>query len=367
MAKIVLFSDVHAHTFSALATVLPNGLNSRLADVVSCIDQIREYAVNIDADLVLFGGDLFHTRKQIPVQALNAAFSAMTMFSVHKIPILMIPGNHDQADREGTEHSLFAFTSFLEVAHTPGWYQMRGKDSSNEYSIMAVPYTENLEHLRDVVQKPAPPTNQPKIFLGHLGIQGAKVGADFVYTNPNDPTAADLNPEAFDAGFLGHYHMPQSLADAPHFQYIGAPLQHNWGDRGQERGFMVYDTDTGDVDHIPLKAPTFNLLKSREAKKLSPGDMKNNFVRIIDSKKWSEDAAEDYRTQVEARSVEIVIPPKKSVDMNQRIDLPTDLAPQDIISRYVSSGHVDVEKLDEDYLVSLGQEIFQEAEAIESA
>ena len=107
MSKIVIFSDCHVHTFSANSTVLPNGLNSRLADAVGCINQVHQHAVNIDADLVLFGGDMFHIRKQVPVQAFNSVFTAMSMFSVSKIPVFMIHGNHDQADRDGKFHSIY--------------------------------------------------------------------------------------------------------------------------------------------------------------------------------------------------------------------------------------------------------------------
>jgi DNA repair exonuclease SbcCD nuclease subunit len=360
MTKIALFSDAHAHTFAPYATILPNGMNSRLADVVSCIDQIHDYCAANGIDLVLFGGDMFHTRRQIPVQALNAVYNSMARFAASGIPVFMIDGNHDQSDREGKTHSLYTFQTFLEVADGPGWYLMEGK-SGTPYSIMAVPYTEDVEHLRDVVNEPCPDKGAPTLFLGHLGVQGAKVGADFVYTNPHDPTIHDLNPTAFDVGFLGHYHLHQILAGADNFRYIGAPLHHNWGDAGQYRGFLVYDTDSGQCEALSLDSSKFVRITRSLYDNLKTDAMKGHYVAVEDDRAWSDDEREDARLRLKARSFEIRQVETKQSHF-QRIDLPSELSYEDIVSSYVTSGRTNTDDLDDEYLISLGKEIMKEVQ-----
>ncbi len=56
----------------------------------------------------------------------------------------------------------------------------------------------------------------------------------------------------YDLVLLGHYHKPQEIigADTKLF-YVGSPIQLDWGEKGDEKRFLVVDTDTLDVQSIP--------------------------------------------------------------------------------------------------------------------
>lgn len=348
--NIVLFSDLHAHPFRPYATILPNGMNSRLADAISCVQQVLGVAVGADADLVLFGGDLFHARRTINVAAFNATYEAMAAFLVQGIPLAMIHGNHDQADKAGEEHSIHAFRTFATVVDQPGWQVVTGK-SGEQYSLLGVPYSENLAHVRDAVREPGPRGH--KLLLAHLGVQGADLGADFVYENPHDATLADLNVDAFDACFLGHYHKHQQLAER--CWYIGAPLQHTWGDRDQWRGCLIYDTETKDIQRVGLQAPRFEVM--REGQPVPPEDC---YLRVEDDRPWPDDRREEQRLQWKARSLEIVPAKNGATAAGPRLDLAPSMSSQDMLERYILSGVQLAEGLDEQYLLQMGQEILAE-------
>ena len=362
--RVALFSDLHAHPFKPYATILENGMNSRLSDAVACINQLLVYCIANDVDLVLFGGDLFHVRRTINVAAFNAVYEEMSKFAVHGIPLVLIHGNHDQADKRGSQHSIHAFRTFCNVVDDPGWLVVRGK-SGEPCAIMAIPYMENVAHLRDLVQEPCPVAKTPKILLGHLGIQGAKVGADFVYTNPHDADANDLNYKAFDAVYLGHYHQHQPVAF--NAWYIGAALQHNWGDRDQWRGFLVYDTKLRTHERLTLSAPQFVECEESWFHKRfhndDHGPFQDNYVRVIDNTnaEWLEDEREEMRTQIGARSLELV-PPKTAIvrAKSARIEVDPSMSFSDLLRRYVSSGMHATGGLDEDYLLQIGQDILEE-------
>jgi DNA repair exonuclease SbcCD nuclease subunit len=362
--KIVVFSDLHAHPFKPYATVLENGMNSRLADAIGCIEQIHEYVKANDIELVLFGGDMFHVRRTINVMAFNAVYEAMAQLRMSGVPVVLIHGNHDQADRHGEEHSIHAFRTFSTVVDKPGWQVVAGK-SGDPLALMAVPYTENVEHLRSVVKEACPADQVPRILLGHLGIQGAVVGSDFVYTNPHDATIADLHLDRYDAAFLGHYHQHQQLAD--NCWYVGAPLQHNWGDRNQWRGFVEYDTDTGEIKQHSLEAPRFVQvpIADLEGGSAAGAEMlcKGNFVRIVDAMPWDEAKRSSTRTQLGARSLE-VIPPKNGVQPSSgegpRLEMTPGMSFQDMLRTYVHAGVQHADGLDTDYLIQLGAEVLEE-------
>jgi DNA repair exonuclease SbcCD nuclease subunit len=360
MAKIILFSDLHAHAFKPYATILPNGLNSRLADTVNCIAQIYDYAKSISADAVLFGGDLFHIRKTISVAAFNAVYEQMAKFSFSKIPVAMIHGNHDQADREGNTHSIHAFRTFLHVIDKPCWYPLVCRSGEIIY-LLGVPYIENIPQLQELTHSSCPNPDASRLLLGHLGIQGARIGADFVYTNPHDATVEDLNATAFDAVFLGHYHSYQQLAS--NAWYIGAPLHHNWGDRNDTRGFIVYDTDTKQHQHVPLKFPKFVELTEFDLSTTCT-DAVDGFVRLVSDAKWTEKDHDALRTKLGARSLEISTKKSSKVFENHapRIAVNPADSSDDILEKYVLSGLGTMDGLDEGYLIQLGREILTEVE-----
>jgi DNA repair exonuclease SbcCD nuclease subunit len=365
MAKILLFSDIHSHPFKAYATINAEGMNSRLADAISCINQIYEYAVANDADVVLFGGDMFHVRKHINVTAFNAVYVGMSQFSVSKIPVLLIPGNHDQCDKEGHDHSIYAFRTFLEVADKPGWYELRGK-SGKLYDICAIPYCDDVEMIHGLVNG-RPRTLHTTLLLGHLGVQGAKVGADFVYTNPRDPTVVDLNCSYFDACFLGHYHEHQQLA--PNCWYIGAPLQHTWGDTGQQRGFLEYDTDTGAIQKILLQSPKFVLLSDHDAQLALAGhhtfpDGRDGFVRVVSDRSWLDADLEKLQECLGSRTIEVIPPKLYSLETQPaRMNIDISMSLTEMLDSFVKSGLAEMEGLDEDYLLDLGRSIIREIES----
>lgn len=356
MGKVAIFTDLHAHPFRAYAQVLPGGQNSRLAHALACIDQVRVACAEREVDLVLFGGDMFHVRKNIPVQAFNAVYDEMARFAEDKLPVLAIHGNHDQADRLGADHSIYAFRSFLTVVDQPHWVQIRGR-SGSMYSILAIPYTEDVDHLRKVVgTKMLTVKSTPRILLGHLGLQGAKVGADFVYVNAADPTVGDLGLQNYDAGFLGHYHLHQKVADK--LWYVGAPLQHNWGDRGQVRGFMIYDTDTGAAEHIPLRAPRFVQIHDDDLG--LPLDIEGCFVRVVSRREWSPEERLELASAHNLLSLELVHEDEEAPVVGPRLVVEPGMARQDVLRAYVESGLAPTGDLDEEFLLKVGAEILQE-------
>lgn len=48
--------------------------------------------------------------------------------------------------------------------------------------------------------------------------------------------------------FSGHFHLHQTLPGQ--FVYVGSPLQFNFGDAGDERGIVIYDTESDTFRHI---------------------------------------------------------------------------------------------------------------------
>jgi DNA repair exonuclease SbcCD nuclease subunit len=367
MSKILIFSDLHAHPFKPYATLLESGVNSRLQDAVNIVKQIRHIAETAGVDMVLFGGDMFHVRKNIPVAAFNMLYQEMAQFSLLKIPVVMIHGNHDQADRFGEEYSIYAFGAFATVIDKPGWVSVNTAAGDRRIGVLGVPYLEDLDQLRAAVDQPAPSDIDHKIFLGHFGVQGAMLGADFVYQGQYDAKVEDFAPARFDASFLGHFHLYQKLpGNNAHF--IGAPMHHTWGDKGQTRGCLLYDTDTMLHEQIRLTAPQFIELTEEDVEEAdahgAPPCSEDNYVKIFSDHKWTESQREEMRKHFGWRSLEFV-PPKtpKSKTAGPRLAVEPTMGAQDVVSTYVQSGVVSTDGYDEGYLLQLASDVMQEVES----
>lgn len=352
--KIAVFADVHVHPFKNYSTVLSNGLNSRVQDSVSCMKQIFDYCKKNKIKEVLFAGDMFHTRKSVTVQALKAVYDIVAE-ACCDMNVRMIHGNHDQADREGNDHSLHTFRDICTIVDKPSWIHTNSTET--DIFICAVPYVEDVSTIRELIKSHKVEENQTRIFLGHFGLKYAKIGADFVYEDPHDADINDLSPTLFDVGFLGHFHMHQNLGH--NFYYVGSPLQHTWGDVGQDRGFMVYDTDTKHADFISLVSPRFVRFDSVA----NVSNCQDCFVQIIDTRVWSDDEKEDFRQQIKARTLEIIpLPEEKDLQPGPRIDFQPGMSYQDIVEKYVKSGVQSCEGLNESYLTKLGLEFLLESD-----
>lgn len=348
MTKVAFFSDLHGHPFQPYATILSNGMNSRLYDAVFCLAQIRHYCIVNNIKTVLFGGDLFHVRRTINVSAFNAVYEELSEFRHYGINVFLIHGNHDQANKDGDVHSLKALKDISRVISDPGWVRV-----AEGVNVLCVPYLEDVEALREIVKFPEMCKADHKLFLGHFGIQGAQVGADFVYAGPHDPKVEDLCCETFDRVYLGHYHIHQQVADNGY--YIGATLAHNWGDKNQTRGFLVYDTEARDHEFIELKSPKFVEL-DHSAEAYAGGD---DFVRIVDTyDKWDKQRVANAKAEWGCRSLE-TIKPKQLVIPQQRIDVSSNSGFSEIVDKYVKSQTLDGD-LDDNYLKALGSEILDE-------
>lgn len=355
MGNLIIFSDLHSNPFKQYSTVTEDGTNSRLNDAISCIDQIREYAEKTRPDCVIFTGDLFDTRTGPDTKTLQKTYDAIHKFKKSNIHLYLLVGNHDMQDRAGKFHSLHVFKEIANVIDKPGWYVLQGKTRS--YPSLCIPYLEDVENLKEIFNLPPSRGAGSKMFLGHMGVVGTEAGSNFVYRNPVEATIADLPSKNFDVGFLGHFHKHQNIVD--NFWYVGAPLMHNWGDVGQSRGFLEYNTNTKELKQLPLNSPKFIEIDAVQAHTTA---LRGNYVRLVDSKEWSVDKKQEFAETAGTKHFDVIKPKTKEIEHNIRMSIDAGFSLSDVVEQYVSSGIVDLDDLEEDALIALGQEIVESVE-----
>jgi len=357
--KLAVFSDLHAHPFAQYARVLASGRNSRLQDALDAIATVRGAAVRAGARAAVFGGDLFHTMGRIDVTTLNGVFAEIVRFADEDLPVFLLVGNHDQADKSGKRHSLEVFKALghVVVMDQPAWYT---HPRAPGLGVYAIPYCEDTNHVRALLGEipPAPAGVARRLLLLHAGFDGARTGPH-EYRMASELAVGDV-PDGFDFVLSGHYHLPQWMDERRHIAYIGATTHQSWGDVNQPRGYAIADLAAHMLERFASGAPRFLRLCPEDVGRAREGD----FVELVVPQEASDDAVQIATQDLERRGIgahQVVRAPAPAEAPIARLPCgrSTDLAA--LIEPYVE--HVAREPGARPPLVALGRSFLEAADA----
>ena len=92
--KILHFADAHIDAYTGGRLDSSNGFSYHTNDFLNALDEVVDTAVAEQVQLVLFAGDAY--RNASPVPTFQREWQRrLIRLSQAKIPMLMIPGNHD--------------------------------------------------------------------------------------------------------------------------------------------------------------------------------------------------------------------------------------------------------------------------------
>jgi DNA repair exonuclease SbcCD nuclease subunit len=346
--RILIFSDLHLHNHVYGATLedLPSwdlkGVNSRLIDGAKVMNQIYFFLNENPVDEVVFCGDLFHTHGKIDAAVLKVAHEGMWRIAQHhekKFHLYAIVGNHDTADKSMNIHAMHWLESI-------GWNVIdegcHNSFNSLPRKLSFLPYTEDVAVIEKFFEKAA--SKNEAAYAGqaggtvcfmHAGIDGVPMKSGFV---PGSAFNTNMIPDGIQHVFSGHYHPHMRVTDKA--TVIGSPLQLNWADEGDQRGFIVYDTNTGEQEFHEIDAPKFWTFKMGET---SAAKIKGNFLRVVDHDHSQQEQIREEMMGMGARSVEFVVK-EKEVDRLQPLSS-DELHIPDIIKEYEDQQAVTPERI----------------------
>eukprot|EP00960_Hanusia_phi_P030134 748400-Hanusia_phi.AAC.12 len=215
--KWIVFSDLH---------VSRNSLETCL----HVLGRIHHEASIRNAG-VIFLGDFWHEKGVLRVDALNSILLALSNWTV---PVLALPGNHDQATFDGETHAL-----------TPlGLVLSAGRIISKPSVLLGalwVPYTRSADTFREIIKNC--PLEEVSALFCHVDVIGADLGLGM-------KAERGLNVSDFPADipvYTGHYHRPQKLWGTSRerrkfpVQYVGSPYQTSMSEAHEDKFLLVLD------------------------------------------------------------------------------------------------------------------------------
>lgn len=283
--KLVLFSDLHVrnHKFGASIDAA-TGRNSRLQDCLSVLDITAEAAMRIGASARLFVGDMFDERGKIRPSIFNPVFDHYSTLD-HGFQDFIVVGNHDMEHRVDGQSSVHGLLSSRTSILSGYGFEYRHLHGDETLAIAHVSYDPDVASLRRKVDDLAKASYdtprsaaETRIMLIHHGVDGVIEGIPDAGFNPSH-----LPVDDFDFIFCGDYHTHKEIIPGKAWM-IGAPLQHNFGDAGQKRGYMTVDTETRKVEFVEITSVpqfcTWDVIGGKAELVTASDKIAGNFFRV---------------------------------------------------------------------------------------
>jgi predicted phosphodiesterase len=264
----------------------PTGLNQREADIGAAFKKAIDKVIEIEPEMVLVAGDVFHSVRPTNPAILHAYTQFKRM--IQELPgviVVMVAGNHDTPRTSETGCLLDLFRNLgIHVVHG---HERRLEFADRGVSVLAIP-----DGIRPRPAFEPDPASRFNILLMHDEIEGVlgRVG-------PLAERAADtipmgqLHPERWDYVALGHYHVYHQVA--PNAFYSGATEYAStnvWGEVDDEqrkriggKGIIEHDLATGEhTFHVLELARRVMDLPRFSAAGLNPQQLSDAICAAVD-------------------------------------------------------------------------------------
>jgi len=268
--KIIHFADLHLGVENYSRIDPDTGLSSRLNDFLSALNQLVDYALENEVDLVLFCGDAYKTRE--PSQTQQREFAKrINRLATGNIPVFLLTGNHDMpnASWRATATEIFdtlAVKNIYVSSNRPDIYKI--PTASGAVQVASLPWLRrstllsredmknlNLDQINEKMQEAltrvisekaaALDPTLPAILAAHVWVTGARAGSESMMAIGQEPAVllSNINLPAFDYVALGHIHKHQVLSENPPVVYAGSLERVDFGEENEEKGFYVVDIE----------------------------------------------------------------------------------------------------------------------------
>lgn len=226
--KIACTADLHLKMFND-KEFDENGNPLKLIETLNNFRYMLDYCKNNKIDTVIIAGDINDTKLVASVKAFSMFMDILTEYE--NIKFIMIPGNHDMASREGFESAIDLLQGYNNV--------LTIREKTKIDNIFYVPYSSHM--IEDIVDESK--NIDSDILVTHVGLSDAQLsnGASI---------KSRLNSSHLKKWKLvitGHYHKPQTVNNV---WYTGSLIPHRRDEAGEQKRFLVVDTDTFEVESI---------------------------------------------------------------------------------------------------------------------
>ena len=268
--RILHFSDLHIGVENYGRIDPATGLSTRLGDFLASLDEVVEFSLNENVDLVLLAGDAYKGRDPSQTHQRELAKRLFTLTEAG-IQVFLLVGNHDlpNATSRATAVDIFPTQQVPNVHIGDSLHTYTVKTRSGPLQIVAVPWPRrggilsredsrglSSDEVRQEIEgrmtaaiedrvKNLDPSI-PALLTAHPTISGATVGTERSMMLGQDHVllVSAVQKSQLEYVALGHVHKHQVLRqDPPMVVYSGSLQRVDFSEEADQKGFCVIDID----------------------------------------------------------------------------------------------------------------------------
>ena len=255
-----------------------SGLSRRFCDFLETLNSLCETAISDEVDFVVLAGDIY--KNPNPSSTVRRELTRiLKKLHDHQIPVIIIVGNHDQANAFGKAHAFSVFSVLelpnLHVIDTPTllelntgngkvqiigipWPQRLQYFEADEYhSFDSFGYTEELsrrvgEKIKELLARTEAGT--PRLLFGHLMVKGAAFsGTEGMLSLGKEPVIdkSVLTDKRLAYVGLGHVHRFQELnrSGPSPIVYAGSLNRIDFQEKDDAKGFILAKIESDELSY----------------------------------------------------------------------------------------------------------------------
>ncbi len=288
--RIVHFSDVHIGVENYSRIDPETGFSTRLLDFLNSFDQVIDYSIHNNVELVVFCGDAYKNRD--PSQTQQREFAKrIARLSNEGIPTMLIVGNHDVPLVANKASSLDIYNTLdipnIYIGNTLKTHLI--STSAGPIQILALPWIRRSNYLSKNDRTPLTPEeinfaiqesltraiqnetekldkSIPTILAGHITIGEAKTSSEISMMLGSDYLLlkSQIALPDFDYVALGHIHRHQILEESPPVVYSGSLERIDFGEENDQKGFCLVTIDPSLKQGKRIKSLEFKKVNARK-------------------------------------------------------------------------------------------------------
>ncbi|MBS7650885.1 MAG: exonuclease SbcCD subunit D [Candidatus Bathyarchaeia archaeon] len=286
--RIIHTSDLHLGVATYGSEDPSSGVNRRILDFFQVFDQVIDYTLSNDADVLLMCGDTF--KDVNPTSTILKMFAArLRRLTSGGVDVVILLGNHDTPKTVGRTAPPEIFDELkiekVYVSARPDILNLKSKNGE-KLRIFTLPYRHpihvaakiektqaaKIDFDREAIQaayqteikrnieiftKSGRRDAEVTILAGHLYVEGARRGSEKIYIVGEEYAIPPsiLQRETFDYIALGHVHTHQRLPGEPPAVYSGSLERIDFSEVDETKGFidMKYKDGIISWSFIPVK------------------------------------------------------------------------------------------------------------------
>jgi DNA repair exonuclease SbcCD nuclease subunit len=276
--RIVHFSDTHLGYYNYSKLDLAEGVNQREADFYKAFRQAVDKAIELEPDMVIHAGDLFHVIRP-QNRAIHFAMNELIRLSEAGIETVLISGNHEtpRLKETGSIFGIFEHLAHIHPIYRPGI----GRLTIGEATVQAIPHSVEPSISSLVAQASPVKETRYNVLVLHAGVDDPKGTYRTADELSEQTVPGRAISDEFDYVALGHYHKHEKIR--ARVVYSGSTERLSFNEVDQKKGVVEVDLASGSVEFHEINVREMLDLGPIDAAGMASSELLREAKRVVDA------------------------------------------------------------------------------------